>query len=102
MREERDTDSDGFFDLRIIYDKGQIVAQEADTNGDRLVDVWVRFQNGAQVEQLEDQKYQGKVTARYIFKDGQVVGQEQVADGEPPRPSAPFSTVEEELRSMAG
>jgi leucyl-tRNA synthetase len=62
----------------------------------------VRFQNGVQVEQLEDQKFQGKVTARYSFKDGQVVDQEQVTDGEPPRSSAPFGRVEEELRNMAG
>jgi hypothetical protein len=64
--------------------------------------VWVSFQNGEQIEQLEDQKHQGKVTARYSFKGGQIVGQEPVADGEPPRPSAPFVAVEEELRSMAG
>jgi hypothetical protein len=102
VREERDSNGDGIFDLRILYDKGQITSQEADTNGDREVDVWVSFENGQKVEQLEDQKYQGKVTARYTFKDGQVVGQEEVADGQPPRASARFVSVEDEFRSMAG
>ena len=32
VREERDSDGDGIFDLRILYDQGQIAAQEADTN----------------------------------------------------------------------
>ena len=91
VREERDTDGDGFFDLRIFYEKGRIVRQEADTNADRRVDVWVNFQNGERVEQLEDQSYQGKITGRYLFKDGQVVGQEQVANAEPPSVASPFA-----------
>ncbi len=100
VREERDTNGDGFFDLRIFYDNGQIVAQEADTNGDRRVDVWINFQNGEQVEQLEDQDYRGKVTARYLFKAGQVIDQQQVASSEPPRESVQFGAVEEEFRYM--
>jgi hypothetical protein len=98
-REERDTNGDGFFDLRIFYDKGVTVAQEADTNGDRRADVWVRFDNGEQAEQLEDQKYQGKVTARYVFKAGQVVHQEQLENADPPRLSEPFGNVEQALQS---
>ncbi len=101
MREERDTDGDGFFDLRILYEKGQIRAQEADTNGDRRVDVWVNFTNGERVEQLEDLKAEGKITARYVFEGGKVVSQEAVADGEPPRASPAFGTVAEVLRTMA-
>jgi hypothetical protein len=100
VREERDTDGNGIFDLRIIYEKGQIVRQEGDTNGDRMVDVWVNFQNGEQIEQLEDQAFRGKITARYVFKSGQVTGQEQVADGEPPTAAPPFGTIDEELRNM--
>jgi hypothetical protein len=101
-REERDTNGDGIFDLRIIYENGQIVSQEANTNADRLVDVWVNFRNGERVEQLEDQSYQGKITARYAFQGGQVIQQEQVSSGDPPRASAPFAAVEEELQTMAG
>jgi hypothetical protein len=99
VREERDTKSTGVLDFRTIYDKGQIVAQEADTNGDRRVDVWVNFQNGERIEQLEDQTYQGKITARYIFKGGQIIGQETLDNLEPPRVSKPFTTVAEELKS---
>jgi len=66
-----------------------------------MVDVWVNFQNGERVEQLEDQEFRGKITARYIFKSGQVTGQEPVAHGEPPIAAAPFGLVDEELRNLA-
>ena len=101
VREERDSDGDGFFDLRLFYEKGQIVRQEADTNNDRRVDVWVKFENNERVEQLEDQNFRGKISARYVFKAGQIVGQEQVADAEPPSVAFPFVAVEEEFRNMA-
>jgi hypothetical protein len=65
-----------------------------------MVDVWVHFQNGERTEQLEDQNFRGKITARYVFKSGQVTGQEQVADGEPPTGAPPFGSVDEELRNM--
>jgi hypothetical protein len=99
-REERDTDSDGFFDLRIFYENGVIARQEADTNGDRKADVWVNFQNGERVEQLEDQKFSGKISARYLFKGDQLISQE-AADADPPSRSAAFLAVAEEARGMA-
>jgi hypothetical protein len=102
VREDRDTNSDGFFDLRIFYDKGVIVAQEADTNGDRQADVWVRFQGGERVEQLEDQKFQGKVTARYVFKGEEIVQQEQLDNAEPPRAFEPFASVAQALQNALG
>jgi hypothetical protein len=101
-REERDTNGDGVFDLRILYEKDQIIAQEGDTNGDRRVDVWVRFRDGERAEQLEDQKYDGKVTARYVFNGGEVVGQEQLENAEPPRRSELFTEVEQEFKKAAG
>ena len=73
------------------------MAQEADTNGDRRADVWVRFENGERAEQFEDQKYQGKVTARYVLKNGAVAQQEQLDNAEPPRLSEPFGAVERAL-----
>jgi hypothetical protein len=64
------------------------------------VDVWVNFQNGERVEQLEDQSFSGKVSARYRFKDGQIVDQEQLKNAEPPRLSPAFVVVEEILRTI--
>src|SRR5207247_6079492 len=93
IREERDRDGDSLFELRIFYEEGRIVRQEADTNADRRVDVWVNVQNGERVEQLEDQSYQGKITGRYLFKDGQVVAQEQVAAADPPSVARPFVSL---------
>ena len=55
-----------------------------------------------QVEQLEDQKYQGKITARYVFKGDQVINQEQVANGEPPRASAPFARSKRNVAKYGG
>ena len=46
--------------LICAYDKGQVVRQEADTNNDRRVDVWVKFENNERVEQLEDQNFRGR------------------------------------------
>jgi hypothetical protein len=61
----------------------------------------VRFQQGERAEQLEDQSYQGKVTARYVFKGGEVVQQEQLDQLEPPRRSDPFANVEQALQNIA-
>ena len=70
-------------------------------NSDRRVDVWVRFENNQRVEQLEDQNFRGKISARYLFQGDQVTGQEQIPDAEPPSVAFPFVAVEEELRNMA-
>ena len=64
------------------------------------MDVWATFQNGELVEQLEDQKFTGRISARYLFKSGQVTGQEQVADADPPSRAAAFTAIDDELRSM--
>src|SRR5262249_54131814 len=101
VREERDSDGDGFFDLRLFYENGQVVRQEADTNNDRRGDVWGRVENNERVEKIEDQKFRGKSSAPHLFKGGQVVGQEKVADGEPQSVTFPFVAVEEEFRNMA-
>ena len=61
----------------------------------------MNFRNGEKTEQLEDQHYRGKISARYLFKGDQVIGQEQVADADPPSIAAPFTAVEEELKSIA-
>ena len=47
-----------------------------------------------------DTDFNGKVDARYFFKDGQVAGQEQVAEAEPSTPVLPFGSVQDELTSM--
>ncbi|HXF76880.1 MAG TPA: hypothetical protein VNN13_12355, partial [Methylomirabilota bacterium] len=51
---------------------------------------------------LEDQNYQGVVTARYWFKGDQVVGQEQLANVAPPRVSEPFTGIDERLKNIRG
>ncbi|MBI2350523.1 MAG: hypothetical protein HYV00_03410 [Deltaproteobacteria bacterium] len=102
MREERDTDGDGVFDVRIFFDEnGQELRQEADTNRDRRVDVWVTYRDGKRSLQEEDLNFNGRIDGRYFFKDGEVVKQEQVAEAEPGSPTPPFAAIEDELGSVA-
>lgn len=102
IREEKDTDGDGYFDLRIFFDEnGRELRQEADTNRDRRVDVWVTYKDGKRAMQEEDLNFNGKIEVRYFFKDDQVVKQEQVAEAEPTSPALPFTSIADELRSVA-
>ena len=102
IREERDADGDGYFDLRIFFDEnGRELRQEADTNGDRRVDVWATYKEGKRFVQEEDRNFSGKIDARYFFKDDQVIKQEQVAEAEPDAPALPFASAQEEIASMA-
>jgi hypothetical protein len=80
---------------------GQIQRQEGDTNGDRKVDVWVRFANGERIEQAEDQHFRGTISARYFFENSELMEQKQVNNDPPPWKASLFATVEEELQSMA-
>jgi hypothetical protein len=41
------------------------------------------------------------ISARYIFKNGQVVEQQAIADAQPTPMALPFGAAEDELRSMA-
>jgi hypothetical protein len=100
IREERDTDGDGYFDLRIFYENEQIVRNEADTNRDRRVDVWAFYKDGKFVRQDEDLDFNGRISARYYFKGGTVIKEEKVTDEQPWAPSEPFSSVQEKPNRM--
>jgi hypothetical protein len=77
------------------------VRQEADTNKDRKVDVWIYFKNSEQVRQDEDLNFNGKIDARYLFKDGQVTEQKRVAELAPDELAQDFSTIQNELSRKA-
>jgi len=57
------------------------------------------FKDGRRIRQEEDLNFDGKIDARYIFKQGKVVKQEQVAELEPKFPVLPFSSVRDEVGS---
>ncbi len=71
--------------------------QEADTNKDQRVDVWIYFKNSEQVRQDEDVNFNGKIDARYLFKDGHVTEQKRVAELAPDEPAQDFSMIQKEL-----
>jgi hypothetical protein len=60
----------------------------------------VAYKDGQKIIQEEDLNFSGKITARYFFKDGQVIRQEQVAEEEPKWSSQPFSPVQDEVSRM--
>src|SRR5262249_60953840 len=84
----------------IFYENEQVVRNEADTNGDRRVDVWAFYKDGQLVRQDEDLNFNGRISARYYFKNGKVTKEEKVADEETWATSEPFSSVQEELNRM--
>jgi hypothetical protein len=43
------------------------------------VDVWAFYKDGQLVRQDEDLNFNGRISARYYFKDGKVIKEEKVA-----------------------
>jgi len=64
------------------------------------VDVWGFYKDGQLVRQDEDLNFNGRISARYYFKDGKVTKEEKVADEAPWATSEPFFSVQEELNRM--
>ena len=65
------------------------------------MDVWIYYRKGQRIRQDEDNNFNGKIDARYIFKDGQVTDQRRLAEEKPDHPAGRFLSVKEELdRSM--
>ena len=101
VREERDTKSTGTLILEPFTIKDRLLRKRRIPT---VIVAWMSgyFQNGERIEQLEDHNYQGKITARYIFKGGQIVGQETLEQNlDPPRVSKPFRTIEEEAQKRS-
>jgi hypothetical protein len=58
-----DSTRDGYGDRRQVFDAGVQTRMDADTNADRIPDVWITYANGAATEQLEDSNFDGKIDA---------------------------------------
>jgi hypothetical protein len=62
---DRDTNFDGKFDTREIYDSaGQLISVERDRNGDGKPDYWEQYKDGVLIAILYDDDYDGKVDRR--------------------------------------
>lgn len=62
---ERDTNFDGKFDVKELYDSsGQLVSVQRDRNGDGKPDAWEQYQGGVLIAMLWDDDYDGKVDRR--------------------------------------
>src|SRR2546427_92702 len=59
---ERDTNFDGKFDVKELYDSsGQLVSIQRDRNGDGRPDAWEQYQGGVLIAMLWDDDFDGKV-----------------------------------------
>jgi hypothetical protein len=81
------------------YQGENVTLQEADTNNDRQVDVWVYYENGKKVRQDEDSNSNGKIDARYYFMNEQLTKQEAVPENDPDNISVFFSSVADAVRA---
>ena len=62
---ERDTDFDGKFDVKEIYDTaGQLASVRRDRNGDGQPDLWEQYKDGVLIAILYDDDFDGKVDRR--------------------------------------
>src|SRR5437868_5193099 len=62
---ERDTDFDGKFDVKEVYDSaGQLTRVHRDRNGDGQPDLWEQYKDGVLIAILYDDDFDGKVDRR--------------------------------------
>jgi hypothetical protein len=83
---EIDTNLDGIKDVvRTFNAKGEAVHEEADSNFDGKLDVWVSFVNGRMSEEDMDTNYDGKIDTWKYYVDGQLsrIKRDTNFDGKP-------------------
>ncbi len=83
---EMDTNLDGIKDIvRTFNAKGEPVHEEADTNYDGKIDVWVKFVNGRMAEEDLDTNFTGRINVWKYYADGQLsrVKRDTNGDGKP-------------------
>jgi hypothetical protein len=62
---ERDTDFDGKFDVKEVYDSaGQLTSVRRDRNSDGQPDLWEQYKDGVLIAILYDDDFDGKVDRR--------------------------------------
>jgi hypothetical protein len=83
---EVDTNLDGIKDIvRTFNAKGEALHEEADTNYDGKIDVWVSFINGRMAEEQIDSHFTGKVDVWKVYVDGELnrIKRDTNGDGKP-------------------
>lgn len=83
---EVDTNLDGIKDIvRRFNAKGEAVKEEADTNYDGKLDIWVSFDQGRLVEEDVDNNYDGKIDEWKSYSSGQLtkIKRDRNFDGKP-------------------
>jgi hypothetical protein len=83
---EVDTNLDGIKDIvRRFNAKGEAVKEEADTNYDGKLDVWVSFDQGRLVEEDVDANFDGRVDTWKSYSSGQLskIKRDRNFDGKP-------------------
>lgn len=83
---EIDTNLDGIKDVvRTFNAKGEAIHEEADTNYDGKLDIWVSFVNGRISEEDIDSNFSGKVDVWKYYVDGELsrIKRDTNGDGKP-------------------
>jgi hypothetical protein len=83
---EMDTNLDGIKDIvRTFNEKGESVHEEADSNFDGKIDVWVSFVNGRLSEEDLDTNFDGRIDVWKNYVDGELsrVRRDTNGDGKP-------------------
>ncbi len=83
---EMDTNLDGIKDVvRLFNAKGEPVHEEADSNYDGKIDVWVTFVNGRLTEEDLDTNYNGKIDVWKSYVEGELsrIRRDTNGDGKP-------------------
>ena len=83
---EVDTNLDGIKDVvRTFNDKGEAVHEEADTDYDGRIDVWMSFVNGRLAEEDIDTNHDGRPDQWKVYTDGQLsrIKRDRNFDGKP-------------------
>jgi hypothetical protein len=83
---EIDTNLDGIKDVvRVFNAKGEALREEADTNYDGKVDVWLSFVTGRLAEVDEDENHDGKADVWKYYADGTLarIKRDRNFDGKP-------------------
>ena len=63
--EDSEAPYSGFADQRQIFEEGTLLRVEADTNEDRMPDVWIRYEGDRATVQDEDSDFDGKIDRRF-------------------------------------
>lgn len=71
-KEEADTNYDGKLDVWVSFDQGRLVEEDVDTNFDGKVDIWKAYSNGQLTKIKRDRNFDGRADVWEIYVKGRL------------------------------